>query len=95
MFSGSLYFTLPGTPGMKTAIDQAQWLADSFKESVVNANTPKEATLRFAGSKSPFDFRIIFYVPGFTMEEVTRFVIAILNSNEFRNLDKKFVLENF
>lgn len=95
MFSGSLYFNLPGTPGMKDAIDQAQWLTDSFKASVINANTPKEATLRFAGSKSPFDFKIIFYVPGFQMEAVTKFVFAILNSNEFRDLDKKFVLEQF
>lgn len=95
MFSGSLYFTLPGTPGMKAAIDHAQGLTDSFKESVVKANTPKEATLRFAGNKSPFDFRIIFYVPGFAMEDVTKFVFAALNSDEFKYLDKKFVLEQF
>jgi hypothetical protein len=95
MFSGTLYFSLPGTPGMKAAIDQAQWLTDSFKESFINANAPKEATLRFAGDKSQFDFKIVFYVPGFTMEAVTRFVIAILNSAEFKNLDKRFVLEQF
>lgn len=95
MFSGSLYFSLPGTPGMKAAIDHAQWLTDSFKESVTNANTPKEATLRFAGAKSSFDFKIIFYVPGFQMDDVTKFVMAALNSKEFRDLDKKFVLEQF
>lgn len=95
MFSGSLYFTLPGTLGMKAAIDQAQELADSFKGSVKNANTPKEATLRFAGGNSPYDFRIIFYAPGFEMKSVTKFVFAVLNSNEFRALDKKFVLEQF
>lgn len=80
---------------MKAAIDQAQWLTDSFKESVKNANTPKEATLRFAGENSPYDFKINFYVPGFTMESVTKFVFAVLNSSEFRALDKKFVLEQF
>lgn len=95
MFSGSLYFSLPGTPGMKEAIDQGQWLTDSFKESVTKANKPKEATLRFAGDRSPFDFKIIFYVPGFRIDDVTKFVFAVLNSKEFRELDKKFVLEQF
>jgi hypothetical protein len=95
MFSGSLYFSLPGNLGMKDAIDQAQWLTDSFRESVSHANTPKEATLRLAGNNSPFDFRIIFYVPGFAMESITKFVFAILSSDEFRKLDKKFVLEQF
>ena len=95
MFSGSLYFRLPGTTALNDAIDHAQWLTDSFKESVSDANAPAEATLRLAGKDSPYDFRIIFYVPGFTMEAVTKFVFAVLNNKEFRALDKKFVLEQF